>query len=620
MNYGSVDTGTTKFFTPQNEPFYSANQYKRLNSDNKEFRVLQVLPGTQDSLIQCKLVEPPQSTDLSYECISYRAGDPEDVHQIKVNGNLFNVFATLGAALHKLRLPDRSRVLWADQICINQSDVTERGSQVQQMRGIYENADRVHAWLGHLDNSDLAMQEVLHLESEFNNACGVYSKTIGSERSLMPVERRSIMEQIAHSLKTRYEDEENEAVMAQCSAFGQMFQSEFWERLWIMQEVIVAKAVSLTWDSCSIDFARFSVYANIMASLLDILDRERLPVPRNNNPILKRLAGGSRLYYIKLAKLTSLQNIWKQRGNIDFKNILQFSMGKKCSDPRDRIFALCGMISNHYNIVPDYTHSIQSVYLSSVLSMITAERSLDVLAYCHHPHPHGLTNKLPSWCPDWSLPTNLRNRRQALLWDDAGFSLCRFQASKTASAQCHWEISMAENDTFAYVSLYVEGIALGTVQVIGEVPRSGTERSEESFEQLVKCWSELVTQQRCLTHCALQESEKTATVDDRGYPDVTIPRNAIDTSNYERLKLDAVEGNRRFIITDSGYMGMAPPHVKEGDSVCVLLGARVPFLLRQESKFYTLVGELYLSDGLMTGKAIDMMEAGELHKTMFEIR
>ncbi len=130
----------------------------------------------------------------------------------------------------------------------------------------------------------------------------------------------------------------------------------------------------------------------------------------------------------------------------------------------------------------------------------------------------------------------------------------------------------------------------------------------------------MVAQQRSLTHFVLRELEKTATVDDKGYPDVTIPRNAIHASNYGRLKLDAVEGNRRFIITDSGYMGMAPPHVKAGDSVCVLLGARVPFLLRKESKFYTLVGELYSSDGYMTGKAIDRMEAGELHKTIFEIR
>ncbi len=487
MNDSIAGIETTKFFTPENGQFYSANQYKHLNPDNNEFRILEILPGTENSLIQCKLIEPPQSAEFSYECISYRAGDPKDVHQIKVNGYLFNAFATLGAALRKLRLPDRSRFLWADQICINQSDVTERNSQVQQMRSIYEKADRVHAWLGCLRNSNLALQEVLHLELEFNNACRAYNKTIGSDRSLMTVERQSIMEQIAHSLKVRYEDNENGDVVARCSAFGQMFQSEFWERIWIMQEVIVAKAVSLTWDSCSIDFARFSVHANIMSLLLHILDREGGLIPIHDKPLVKRLTGGSKQHAIQLLRLKYMRDEWKQKKSLDFKYLLQSSNERRCSDPRDRIFALCGMISNQYMIVPDYTRSIQSVYVGSVLSIITAERSLDILAYCKHPRALDSSKHLPSWCPDWSLPTTMSNRRQSLLWDAAGSGWCRFQASKRASGECRWKCSMAENGTFAYVSLFVEGILLDTVQAIGEVPRSGTEMSEETFKQLVEC-------------------------------------------------------------------------------------------------------------------------------------
>jgi hypothetical protein len=38
------------------------------------------------------------------------------------------------------------------------------------------------------------------------------------------------------------------------------------------------------------------------------------------------------------------------------------------------------------------------------------------------------------------------------------------------------------------------------------------------------------------------------------------------------------------------------------------------------NEFRILVGELYLSDGFMFGKAMNMMEARQLEKQMFEIR
>ena len=38
--------------------------------------------------------------------------------------------------------------MWIDQICINQTDIEERDSQVLLMRDIYEHAARVQIWLG----------------------------------------------------------------------------------------------------------------------------------------------------------------------------------------------------------------------------------------------------------------------------------------------------------------------------------------------------------------------------------------------------------------------------------------------------------------------------------------
>ena len=43
---------------------------------------------------------------------------------------------------------------WVDQLCINQSDLTELGNQVALMRCIYRKAQNVYIWLGqHYDDT-----------------------------------------------------------------------------------------------------------------------------------------------------------------------------------------------------------------------------------------------------------------------------------------------------------------------------------------------------------------------------------------------------------------------------------------------------------------------------------
>lgn len=74
---------------------------------------------------------------------------------------------------------------------------------------------------------------------------------------------------------------------------------------------------------------------------------------------------------------------------------------------------------------------------------------------------------------------------------------------------------------------------------------------------------------------------------------------------------------RAFFTTQQGYMGFGPPDMRQGDLVAVLLGSRMPFILRQtpppaivsgsegiyDNRYYTVVGYCYVH-GLMKGKAV----------------
>jgi len=160
------DPAFVNFYTPENASFYAANLYQALNPESDDLRLLEILSGQGLDGIKCNIIQPLDTHSLKYECISYRAGDPKDILEIEVDGHPFNAFASLGAALRKIRQPDRSRVVWADQICINQSDVKERGNQVSKMRSFYEQAESVIAWLGALEEGDLAFRTVQRLRHE----------------------------------------------------------------------------------------------------------------------------------------------------------------------------------------------------------------------------------------------------------------------------------------------------------------------------------------------------------------------------------------------------------------------------------------------------------------------
>jgi hypothetical protein len=73
--------------------------------------------------------------------------------------------------------------------------------------------------------------------------------------------------------------------------------------------------------------------------------------------------------------------------------------------------------------------------------------------------------------------------------------------------------------------------------------------------------------------------------------------------------------DRRFCRTDTGHLGWVPVGSEEGDSVCLLFGGDVLYVLRLDGKdHYRLIGECYL-EGLMNGEGLDMpgIDTREFH-------
>ncbi|KAK6438856.1 hypothetical protein LTR95_004940 [Oleoguttula sp. CCFEE 5521] len=93
---------------------------------------------------------------------------------------------------------------------------------------------------------------------------------------------------------------------------------------------------------------------------------------------------------------------------------------------------------------------------------------------------------------------------------------------------------------------------------------------------------------------------------------------AAASGNPDRFH-NSIRDNHAYFVTSAGHIGSASNMMREGDFVCVLLGASVPFILRRQSDGRCrVIGDCYV-DGMMDGKAIDMWEAGELELEDFTL-
>nr|OQO27701.1 hypothetical protein B0A51_04467 [Rachicladosporium sp. CCFEE 5018] len=107
------------------------------------------------------------------------------------------------------------------------------------------------------------------------------------------------------------------------------------------------------------------------------------------------------------------------------------------------------------------------------------------------------------------------------------------------------------------------------------------------------------------------------------YREADLPElvSAATTGSAERFykSLRATTNCRTWFASTTGCVGSTSHTTQRGDVVCVLFGARVPFMLRPEPDGrYRVISDCYV-DGMMDSKAIDMWEAGKLAAESFEL-
>ena len=145
-------------------------RYQRIPDENV-VRILTLGPGRWDDRLVGSLDFVDLEEDPEYEAISYTWGDPLRCREMLLDGKVFPLTQSLSDALRTVRLVDRPRKLWADQICINQRQPKERSQQVTLMNAVYKKTQKVLIFIGNDKDkiAEKAFDVVVQLDQIFKD-------------------------------------------------------------------------------------------------------------------------------------------------------------------------------------------------------------------------------------------------------------------------------------------------------------------------------------------------------------------------------------------------------------------------------------------------------------------
>jgi hypothetical protein len=404
------------------------------------FRLLEILPGSEDASIQCLLhVCSMPDNRGAYEAVSYtwktgweesgwlRTGLKPKHPLIECNGQEIAVGTNLFTALRRLRREDSARVVWADALCIDQSNAHERSQQVAAMGDIFRNARGVLVWLGEDEDADKIPDTAARASSKaFAGVCSVVSTwaaTAGGKHIML-------MEQPQYHIQgsgTRSGSVADGLLSAESTTWLEvlrLYDRRWFRRLWVVQEIALARRATAIWGACEMPWEWIGLAAAIIRTNWNRIVPGWTPAgsfgyfkPYSHES--RRLVPEGVMNAYFMYRISSLQSCFDPL-RFSFGELLTLTRQFKCEDDRDKIFGLLGLpTTDHVNaqLTPDYSQTLADVYRSVASAMLCSTQSLSFLSHVHHediykswlfevrpvPHTDDPLLRLPSWIPKWNL-------------------------------------------------------------------------------------------------------------------------------------------------------------------------------------------------------------------------
>jgi hypothetical protein len=590
-----------------------ASIYGRLKLKRQEIRLATLEAGSGSDPLCVKLSTVSLHDGPKYEALSYVWGDTTTRHEIIVDGVSMHITTNLGAALQSIRLSDSPRVVWIDAVCINQGDVEDRNNQVPLMSYIYQGASKVLVFLGGEEaDGQVAFDFIksIPLSDHIDGGC---LRRQGSS-----------LEQSAAVPCT-----------GKFKAVLRLFTRPWWLRTWVIQEVILSRDVDMLCGKAKLCWKQLSkAHVKLYSHLAEHYGCQATLCPE--------CLRGFSLFMYRMASFAFCQAALNVENGVDMLELLMRYRASKATDPRDRIYGLLGLTHERQakRFVIDYDGTIEELYRKTVIDDIELIGTLRSISFTSENSESSLD--LPTWVPDWS--SDVKDEL-------AGFNRFRMYDLFNASN------SILSNGPALVIHnhiLAVLGIQFDKILQIS--PKMPTPTKESPIAPVLTCLAFLPDSHyldspyisgftvrdafwRTLTSDAsIEQSEEQSEVwstfqratppqGKKFWDTVAHFQNSPSDVDFEKQEhfdvlrlLAVIPPGRRCFVTMSGYLGLGPEKMVNGDSVWILKGGRVPLVLRADEQatpyrgllpaengesrpvMHTLVGDCYVH-GIMDGEA-----------------
>lgn len=265
--------------------------------------------GISHTQLRYDIVTVQRASAPLYTAVSYTWGTEDPTETIELNGREFSVRPNLWSCLHyigKAAQPVSWNYIWVDAICIDQDNTKERNEQVKCMDQTYKNAAIVSVWLGLASLPDWV--------------------TIPESARKGPIKTLEISDFIW------------------ADHIDDLANRPYWSRFWVLQEFLLARNLRIHCSDTAMDWSDFK---DIVVDKFGIYRNRLSSAPRPSAAL----------------PLVQGRDFDKHPESYQpFTTLLRAHHRSQCKDPRDRVFALLGLISPGdrallVRVFPDYTLS-----------------------------------------------------------------------------------------------------------------------------------------------------------------------------------------------------------------------------------------------------------------------
>jgi len=331
-------------------------RYEPLYKTTPSTRLVRILPPNESGELRLDLeVVSLAAAANDYSAVSYTWGLGPAEHRVWIGDKFLLLRSSIWRFLkHCCKTEVHGKtMLWIDSICIDQNNVLEKNFQVQLMKDIFQNAEKVLVWLS--EASESGIDKVL------GQCC--YEDF---PRWLRTNKDRKYC--LSYTFFNGFLDEaySTPGKDALAEAVDALYKCRYFTRLWIIQEFAFARRLLFVLGACT--FRAYHVQA------INHWRRYRYDAihdpPMSNTPARQE-------YIMRQSVIEQLFYFREVRKPLPLAYLLVTFSGHHCQNPKDRVYGFLGFIDPSNTLLVDYEITNEELFAQCIELLTVGDRESD---------------------------------------------------------------------------------------------------------------------------------------------------------------------------------------------------------------------------------------------------